>query len=150
MGATLAIVAMAATQACYAYTPIASTASPKVGERARIVLTRDGTTELARYLGPNIAVAEGVVSSVGGDGTLVIAVTFIRSLNGVPQPWTGEGQGSIPREYHAEVQGRTFLRNQSILAGGALLAGLIATAIVALRAGGAKGGEDGGGTPPPP
>jgi len=150
MGAVLAIVAMTASQACYVYKPITANATPKIGQRARVVLTRDGTAELARYLGPNVASAEGVVSAVGGDGTLVIGVTFVQMLGGARQPWTGEGVVSIPVEYRSEVQERIFLRNQSIVAGVALIGGLVAIAVVAIRAGGAKGGTDAGGTSPPP
>ena len=110
-GAGLAVVVMTASQACYAYKPIATTASPKTGERARIVLTPDGTTELARYLGPSVSIVEGAVSAVRDDGTLVVAVTFVQQLNGVRQVWTGEGMVSIPPQYRSEVHERTFLRN---------------------------------------
>ncbi len=150
LGAGLAFVAMTSSQACYAYKPIASAAAPKVGERARVVLTPDGTVELARYLGPSVSIVEGAVSAVRDDGTLVVAVTFVQQLNGVRQVWTGEGMVSIPPQYRSEVHERTFLRNQSIVAGVVFVAAIIATAVVALRAGGAKGGTDAGGTPPPP
>lgn len=150
LGAGLALVAMTSSQACYAYKPIASAVSPKIGERARIVLTPDGTTELARYLGPNVSIVEGTVSSIRDDGTLVVAVTFVQQLNGIRQGWTGEGMVSIPPQYRSEVHERAFLRNQSIVATVVFVSAIIATTVVALRAGGAKGGTDAGGTPPPP
>lgn len=149
-GATAAVLALAAGQACYAYRPIALSAVPAAGGRARVTLTSRGTDELARYLGPNVAVAEGLVSSVGDDGTLVMSVTFVRSRGGIPQPWSGEGQVSIPREYRAGVDERVFLKRQSIVAGGALVALLIASAAIALSTGGAAGAPDAGGSPPPP
>lgn len=150
LGASLAVFAMATSQGCYAYKPIATEVSPKIGERARIVLTPDGTTELARYLGPNVSIVEGAVSAIREDGALVVAVTFVQQLNGVRQPWTGEGMVSIPKQYRSEVHAHTYLRNQSIVASAVFVTAIIATAVVALRAGGAKGGTDAGGTPPPP
>lgn len=145
--ALVAALALACTEACYAYRPPLA-AVPKLGERVRVVLTPEGTTELARYLGPNVAVAEGGLASVGGDGSYVVNVDFVQTMNGIRQPWSGEGVVSFPSAFRSEVQQRTFLKPQSIIAGTALAVALIAIAIIALRAGGAGG--DGGGQPPPP
>jgi hypothetical protein len=149
VAAVVAVMALASTQACYAYKPIASV-TPKVGERVRVVLTPQGTVELARYLGPNVTVAEGGLSSVGGEGALVIAVDFVQMTNGVRQPWTGEGVVSIPSAYRSEVHERTFLKRQSIFGVTGLAVGLMAVAVIALRSGGAGGSSGGGGVPPPP
>lgn len=149
MSAVVAMVTTVTTQACYAYKPIAGT-TPKLGERVRVVLTPEGSTELARYLGPNVAVAEGGLASVGGDGTYVVAVDFVQMMNGIRQPWTGEGVVSIPAGYHSEIRQRTYLRNQSFVAAGALAVVLIATAIAALKSAGAAGNGDGQPPPPPP
>lgn len=143
--------AVAAAQGCYAYLPAPAAAAPNPGERVRVALTTEGTVELARYLGPNVAVAEGELSSTDPAGTMVVAVDYVEQVNGVRQPWSGEGLVSIPANLRGEVKQRTFLRKQSIIAGAALTAGLIVTAIVALKAGGAAGGDgSGGGQPPPP
>jgi hypothetical protein len=147
--AVVATLALASTEACYAYRPLAGPA-PRVGERVRVVLTPEGTTELARYLGPSVAVAEGGLESVGDDGTFALAVDFVQMMNGIRQPWTGEGMVSIPSAYRSEVQQRVFLKRQSIVAGTVLAAGLVAIAVIALRAGGAQGGEGGNGGQPPP
>lgn len=149
LGSASALIAMTITQACYSYAPVAGAALPVPGERVRVVLTPEGTTELARFLGPNVAVVEGGLSSTASDGALVVAVRFVQLMNGIKQPWTGEGVVSIPAQLRAEVQRRHLLRNQTIVASTALALALVGVAILALRAGG--GGSNGGdtGTIPP-
>lgn len=149
-GAVVAIVALSMSQACYAYKPMVSTVPPKSGERVRVVLTPEGTTELARYLGPNVAIAEGDLSSVADDGAWVVAVDFVQQMNGVRQPWSGEGVVAFPQAFRAEVLLRTYLRNQSIVDGIAITTLVVAVAVIALNAAGALGGDGGGGTQPPP
>ena len=146
----LAALVMAAGQGCYTYRPLPSSAAPRLSERVRIELTPQGTTELARYLGPNVTVAEGHVSSVAADGAMVVAVDFVQQANGTKQPWSGEGVVSFPSMYRSAVHERKFLRKQTIIASAALGAGLVSTAIVALKQGGAGGDGTGPGTPPPP
>ena len=149
-GAVVAIVAMTMSQACYVYKPITSTVPAKNGERVRVVLTPEGSTELARYLGPSVAIAEGDLTAIRDDGTWAVAVDFVQQMNGVRQPWSGEGMVSFPQQYRAEVLQRTYMRNQSIVAGIALTTLVVAVAIIALNAAGALGSDGGGGTQPPP
>lgn len=136
-------------QACYVYVPVASGVTPAVGERAQLVLNLEGTAELARYLGPQIGVAEGVVSAAAEDGALTLAVDMVRLRNGVRQPWTGEGIVAFPRAYVAEVHRRTLKKRRSVVLAATLTVGLVGLAIAAIRAGSAEG-SPGDGTPPPP
>lgn len=138
------------TQACYAYQPVAASVVPVAGERVRVSLTSEGTTELARYLGPLVTGAEGQISEIRDDGTLVLAVELVEQSSGVRQPWSGEGVVAFPANYRAGLERRTFMRRQTVMTSVALAAALVATAIFALRAGGAEGDPGGGGTPPPP
>lgn len=147
--AVVATIALMTTEACYAYRPVV-TPTPTVGGRVRVVLTREGTTELARYLGPNVAVAEGDLSSIATDGAYSVAVDFVQMMNGIRQQWTGEGLVSIPSIFRSEVHERVFLRRQTTIAAAAITAGLVAIAAIALAAGGAGGGTNGGGGQPPP
>jgi hypothetical protein len=149
-GAAVAVVSLALSQACYAYKPIAPSAAPSSGARVRVVLTPEGMTEMARYLGPNVAVAEGDLTTMRNDGTWVVAVDFVQQTNGVRQPWSGEGVVAFPPGYRSEVLQRTYMRNQSIVAGVTLTAVIVTIAILALNAAGALGGDGGGGTQPPP
>jgi len=146
--ALVGVVALLATQGCYAFRPLLG-ATPRVGERVRVELTPSGSMELARYLGPNVAVVEGDLSSIASDGTMMVAVDFVHMMNGVRQPWSGEGLVSIPAAYSSGLTQRTFLKSQSIFAGTVLTVVLIGIAIIALRAGGAGGGGDGNPPPPP-
>lgn len=136
-------------QACYVYVPVSSGVAPKAGERAQLDLTLEGTTELARYLGPQVREAEGAVASVADDGTLTVAVDMVRLRSGIRQPWTGEGVVAFPRAYVAEMRERTLRKRRSIVFAVALTGGLIGLAVIALNAGGAQG-NPGDGTPPPP
>ena len=133
---------------CYTYRPISTTAM--VSERVRIGLTSEGTVEMARFLGPRVIVAEGPLNGITPDGSMVVAVDFVKTADGVRQAWTGEGLVTFPAGYVHEVAERTFLRKQSYLAGAGLTGGLIAIAIIALKIGGAGGDGGGGGPPPPP
>ena len=106
-------------------------------------------TEMARFLGPLVAEAEGTLTSVAGDGTLGVAVDVVQHVNGIREPWSGEGLVSFPHGYLTEVRERVYQRGKSIAAGVALGGALVALAAVALKGGGARGGS-GGTNPPPP
>jgi hypothetical protein len=118
------------------------------GERLRVELTPSGTTELARYLGPRVAVVEGTLTSVGGDGSMVIAVDQVQLVDGLRQPWTGEGVVTFNTPYVAGVQQRVFNRRLTTIATVAATAVLVGIAVVALKSGGAHG-NPGDGTPGP-
>lgn len=143
--ATIALCALACVQGCYAYVP-APLATPKVGERVRLALTPAGATEMTRFLGPNVAVAEGDLVSTS-DEALKVGVDFVQLYNGVRQPWSGEGVVTFPRAFVSSTQARVFQRQRSVVALSALGVALITIAIVALRASGVGGGN---GNPPPP
>ena len=144
------VAALVSSQACYAYLPIETPAAARPTDRVRVSLTPEGTTELARFLGPQVAVAEGDVTALNPDGTMIVAVDFVQQTNGIRQPWSGEGVVAFPPSYRSDVRRRTYLRRQSIVAGSALAAAVLATAVIALRAGGADGGPGGGTVQPPP
>jgi len=145
--AVIASLSLLCVQACYTYTPVPSGVSPRAGEPVRVDLAAEGTTEMARYLGPNVVSADGMLSEARADGSLVVLVQFVQTSNGPRQPWTGEGAVIFPREYQAAVESRTFMKRRSIVAGTALALGLVTIAVLALRSAGAGGGGE---QPPPP
>lgn len=136
------------TEACYTFVPLSSGASPRVGQPARVQLTPEGTAELARYLGPNVAWAEGTVASISDDGTIMLAVDFVEQTNQIRQPWTGEGVVGIPANYRLEAHERVFQKRRSIVASALLGLGVLSMGLIALR--GAGSGEGGIEVPPPP
>lgn len=146
---TVGAAALALNSACYAYQPAAqpfATTNPGV----RLQLTAEGTTELARYLGPRVAAVEGTLSSTNPDGAMVVGVERVQTEDGVKQPWSGEGLVTFPALYVKSVHERVLNRRQTTLASVALVAALIAIAAAALGVGGAGGGPDIGTPPPPP
>ncbi len=143
-------IALASAAGCYAYVPVARPAPPRAGERVRVALTLAGTTELARFLGPRVAVAEGDLTRIRDDSSLVVGVDFVQHLDGTRQPWTGEGMVTIPSSYVEQVRQRTFQRRQTVVATVAASVAVVGAAIAAFRVAGAGSGPGGGGPPPPP
>ncbi len=148
-GAALALSSLAVADACYAYVPVADGAPTRRSDQLRVVLTSEGTRELARYLGPGVRAAEGAVADVDSSGTITLAVVFVELNNGVKMPWTGEGVVGFPAAMRESVNRHAFQRPRTIVASMALAAALVVTAVLALRQGGA-GGDGSGGPPPPP
>ena len=135
--------------ACYNYRPVTQPLAP-AGQRLRVSLSPEGTTELAKYLGPRVEMVEGTLVSVQPDGTMSVAVEWVQTPGGVRQPWMGEGGVAIPATYIQNVQQHTLNKRASVLAAAGITGGLIALAVLALNAGGSQGGGgDGGGGPPP-
>lgn len=141
--------ALSLQTACYGYQPVTHPLAP-ASQRLRVLLTPDGTVELARYLGPRIALVEGVLASVEPDGTMSVAVEWVQSVDGSRQAWMGEGRVALPAAYIGSVQQRTLSPGRSVIAAVSVTAAVIAIAVIALRAGGSQGvGGDGSGGPPP-
>lgn len=140
----LGLLALLANTACYAYQPAPGT--PRPGNGVRLQLTSAGTTELARYLGPNVLEITGRLNDVLPSGVLMVAPEWVKTSNGVSQPWSGEGSVSISRDYVRSLDERTFSRRKTTIAAVSLVGGLIAIAAIALKSGGSHGstGPDGG------
>lgn len=140
--------ALVSLSACFSYQPIAPTATPVVGQDIQVNLNPQGTTELARYLGPGVNRADGRLVDVGEAGALRIAVDYVGMTNGMRQPWSGEGSVLFPREYLEVVRERKFEKGRTIMGSSALAGLLVGLTIVAIKAGGGTDGGPGGGTPP--
>lgn len=140
--------ALAVNSACYAYQPVLTGAVP-AGQSVRARLNAEGTAELTRFLGPRVGAVEGTLASVREDGALVIGVEQVQTLDGLRQPWAGEGVVTFPRQYIEQVEVRALNRRQTTIATVALVGALVLIAVVALAAGFGKGSPDSGGGPPP-
>jgi hypothetical protein len=106
--------------------------------------------DLARFLGPRVIGATGTLSSVSADSVLVVAVDEVTLVNGLRQPWSGEGVVSFAPSQVDGVQRHTFDRGRSIVAATVSAAVLIAIAVIAIKSAGAGGGSCDGCPPPPP
>lgn len=144
---SVALTTLFCVQGCYSYVPAPTGMLPAPGQRVRVNLTPEGTTDLARYLGPNVTAAEGTLTETRPADTLVVAVDYVRLSNGLAQQWAGEGVVFFPGQYRASLETRALQKRRSVVAGVALGIALVTTAIVALRSVGAGGGTE---QPPPP
>ena len=134
---------------CYSFQRPTTLTSP-VGGVVRLTLTPQGTTELARFLGPRVVSAEGTLASIRADGALVVGVDWVAIEGGQRQPWTGEGLVTFPRDMVAGVDQRTFDRKKSVIAALVVTAGLAVIAAIALAVSGSQSSAVPVGGPPPP
>jgi hypothetical protein len=126
--------------ACHSYVPVITAPGP--GTRLSAELTDTGTSELARYVGPRVAVIEGGLVSAS-DSAVTLSVILTRQHNGVDSYWTGE-QVTVPRPYIAHLTERRLARGRTAVATGGFTALLAALALAF------SGGFNGGGNPRDP
>ena len=124
---------------CYVNVPLSTTPDP--GERVHVLLTDQGSVDLAQYLGRNVGSVDGRLLG-GGDSVLTLAVSQVTSRAGDEDYWKGETV-KLPRHTVASVQGRKLSFWRSGLIGSALVGGL------AIIVGSGVGGSSGGKTTPP-
>ena len=142
-------VALAFNSACYAYQPVTGVPLAET-QRVRLHLTAEGTSELARFLGPRVQNADGMLTSIRPDGALTMSVESVQLTDGARQPWSGEGLVSFPASYVVRVERSELSAVRTILGSLALAGGLVAIAAIALKTAGSQSGTDAGGGSPPP
>ena len=120
---------------CYNDLPLADP-SPVAGTQVTAQLTKDGSTELARMLGPDARSVRGRVLATTDD-QVVLAVSLVQGKGDEQTVWKGE-QVSLPRTAVAWLWQRKLSLGRSLLAGGAFLGALIAAGKAF------EGGEEGG------
>ena len=138
-------VALVHDTACYAYVA-APTTTPSAGAEVRVSLTREGTTDLAQYLGPRVISLDGKVSSVSADGVMMIAASSVQIVDGARQRWNGEGAVAVPSKYVTGIQLRTIDRRKTTIAGATIAAVLVTAGIIFMRGGSGGSTETGPGT----
>lgn len=142
----LGLLSLIANTACYAYQPVLGT--PHVGTGVRFQLSAEGTAALAAFLGPNVLEVTGRLNDVLPSGVLVVAPEWVKTSNGVLQPWSGEGAVQFSREYVRALDVRTFNRRRTTMASITVVSGLLVIAVIALKAGGSHGSDGpSGGSP---
>lgn len=144
--------ALALNTACYAYLPVSGQDLPAASQTVRVRLTPEGSTELARYIGPRAVEVEGTFSKKAGNGALIVVPDVVRKSDGSSEMWTGGGELAIPVAYVSSVRARTFneRRSRAVAVGAAITA--VALFLVALKVvKDTKGQAPGGvlGAPPP-
>lgn len=149
VGVVMAL-AMGLNTACYSFVPTVSGASPKSGQIVKVRLNATGTDELARFLGPRVEYAEGMLSEVRPDGSVVVGVTNIRLLDGIDQFWSGQSVVTFAPRQVVEVQARALDKHKTRLATIGSVLGVIAVFALAFASGVSHGAGDTGSTQPPP
>jgi hypothetical protein len=133
------------TAGCYAYVPVASTATPSLGE-STVVLNTAGTAAVQRRLGDNVRELDGPILRVSAD-SLTLTVTQFTTVTRERFPQNGV-EVSIARAHVEQVQTRTYSRKRTW----GLIGTVAAILALALGAGTAasasSGGEGGGGIQP--
>ncbi len=127
---------------CYRLVPVATT-EPLPGTHVAAALTDAGSTELAQYLGLNVASVGGrLVRSSQED--LQISVLSVAARDGQESFWKGE-MVTLPRRLIANVQERRFSTSRSgFVATLGVVAGVgLLRAFGVLSAGGNSGGGGG-------
>lgn len=141
--------ALTFNSACYAYQPVTGIPLAEA-QRVRLHLTTEGTTELARYLGPRVETADGVLTRIRPGGELGVAVETVQLTDGASQPWTGEGVVIFPAQYIRSIERSELSRSRTTIGALALAGGLLAIAVIALKTTGSQSAGDAGGASPPP
>ena len=136
--------AMLVVCGCYVSVPLA-TPSPEPGARLHVQLTDQGSTDLARYLGPNVVAVDGRLLQ-GTDSALSLSVSDVAMRSGDQQFWKGEAV-TLPKTAIATVQRKKLSAWRSGLIASALVAGI---AVIGGVTGGNSGSSGRGGPPGQP
>lgn len=144
------VVVMLFNTACYAFAAPAPGVAPMLGTQVAVRLNATGTDELARLLGPRVEFAEGTLSEVRADGSVVVGVTSVRALDGIENFWSGQNVVTFAPRQVVEVQVRAIDRQKTRAATIGAIVGIVAIFALALGVGGSHGGSDAGSASPPP
>jgi hypothetical protein len=128
--------------ACYTYRP-SDGPVPAVGSHVSLELSAEGTSALARELGPNPARVDGVLLGVDSIGPR-LAVHAVENGRGEQARWNGE-QVRVPRQLIAVVEERRLSMPQTGVLAGLAVGGLYAAS--RLRGGSGTLGGGAGGRP---
>lgn len=107
------------------------------GVRVYVDLAEAGTSNLARYVGPNVRQIYGDVSEVAG-GSLVIALRSVTDRRAIETLWAGESV-AIPRADIVSIRERQFSRRRTW----AFATAVVAAVLAGGRAFGVFGGGEG-------
>jgi hypothetical protein len=126
---------------CYAYVPVAKSATPALGE-STLVLTSNGARAVQPKLGENVRSVDGPIVRVTAD-SIELTVTDVMTTTRERFPQNGVPL-TIARADVEQVQTRTFSRKRTWTLVG-IVAAVLTVALGASAAAGASGSADGGG-----
>lgn len=126
---------------CYAYVPVAKTATPALGESS-VVLTSAGSAAVQQKLGENVRSIDGPITRVTADSIeLTVTDVFTQTRERFPQNGVSI---TIARTNVEQVQTKTFSRKRTWTLVG-VVGAVLAIALGAATAASASSSGDGGG-----
>lgn len=142
-GVALALLLAPQLAGCFHYVPVTATGRP-AGAEVAVGITDRGREVMTPLVGAEVRSINGrLVQST--DSALVLAVTSVDHLRGLPDRWGGESI-TVPRDYIATVGERRLSRGRT-----AVILGIVAVAVaVASRIAIEGFGTGGGGGDRPP
>lgn len=130
---------------CYTHVPETSP-TPMPRTRVRVLLTDNGSAELARHIGPKVSTINGEVVRSNEDGAIALAVSSTVTREGSESFWKGEVV-TVAKQYVAVLQRRQLAVARTVAAAGGLAGAMIGLGRITGIVG---GGGTKGGPPPPP
>jgi len=130
---------------CYAYVPVAKSATPALGE-STLVLTSAGARAVQQRLGDNVRSIDGPIARVTAD-SIELTVTDVMTTTRERFPQNGVPL-TIARADVEQVQTRTLSRKRTWTLLGVAAAVLALALSATVGAGASSSGEGGGGIQP--
>ena len=114
------------TAGCYNYHPLA-TMSPEPGSYVAATLTDQGSTDLARYLGPSVFLVRGRYLG-DSDAGLLVSVSAVELKRGDDVSWAGETI-TLPPDAVASLEVRHLAKGRTLLLASAGAGSLVVTTL---------------------
>ena len=139
------LLAVLPLSACYQTLPLADS-TPAPGTRVMAQLTREGSAQMAPWIGAGASAVEGIVLDVQ-PAEWQLSVLRVEQVVGTDVVWNREAV-RFPASALATVSERRFEKQRSYLAAGLITVGLVVLGRVFANS--VFSGSDGSGQPPPP
>lgn len=108
---------------CFQYAPLDTSAGVQAGEHVAVDITDRGRAELSDRLGSGVLRLEGTLTR-SDSVDLVMNVWRVAQIGGLTARWSGESV-RLKREYASSVRARTLNRGRTLVAAGAVVAGVV-------------------------
>lgn len=146
--AGIPVLALTLFSACYRYVPV-TTGDPVVGGTYRGHFTPEGTRQVARLVGENVATFDGRIISVLDTAYLVAMSATFKRTEASTTVWTGE-QLIIPRAAVNRFELRQLDRPRTVRAAALYSAGILGVGILVFSIKSLASGSGSVSPPPPP
>lgn len=138
-GAALALLLVPQLAGCFQYVGVPATGRPG-GAEVAVSITDRGREAMTPLVGANVRRINGrVVEST--DSALVLAVTSVDHLRGLPDRWGGESV-AVPRDFISTVGERRLSRGRTAMVLGMVAVAVAVVSRIAIEGFGTGGGDD--------